>query len=285
MQIKTLGVVVAGPGAGPGTDPSPLAAAASLALRLGAHVDALALGIEPVPIEAYSMGTVALATRSRNEAMVEAEAAAALARGLFEAVSCEVEPLVVPSLALGEVLARRLRFVDLVVSGRPYGADAGRNGGPIAATVIEAALFGAGVPVLVVPDGTRDLSRAWDRVVLAWDDGEQALAAVRAALPVLRAASQVDVVLVDPPARAQDRADPGGAVALWLARQGVRAEVAVLARTEPTVAGVLARFARERGAEAIALGAYGHSRLREAMLGGVTRDLLASVPLPLVLAR
>ena len=167
------------------------------------------------------------------------------------------------------------------MTGRPYGPDHD----PLAPVVAEALCFGTSRPVLVVPDRDRtDWRRPFRRIALAWYDGDEALRAARAALPFLRQAQVVDIAIVDPPAHAHDRADPGGALCLWLARHGVKAEISVLARTEPRVRDVLARFAQERGCEAVVMGAYGHSRLREAVLGGATRDMLAAVALPLILA-
>ena len=64
----------------------------------------------------------------------------------------------------------------------------------------------------------------------------------------------------------------------------MKAEISVLAKTEPRVADVLVRFCQDRGCEAVVMGAYGHSRLREAILGGTTRAMLSGVPLPLLLA-
>ena len=64
-----------------------------------------------------------------------------------------------------------------------------------------------------------------------------------------------------------------------------RASITVLARSQPRIADILARVAQERGCDAIVMGAYGHSRLREAFLGGATRDMLRAVPLPVLMAR
>lgn len=74
-----------------------------------------------------------------------------------------------------------------------------------------------------------------------------------------------------------------GALLRWLSRHGVEAEVSALDRTERPKADILAHFAAERGCEALVLGAYGHSRLCEMLLGGTNWDLLAQVPLPLIL--
>jgi nucleotide-binding universal stress UspA family protein len=95
----------------------------------------------------------------------------------------------------------------------------------------------------------------------------------------------VDIAIIDPPLHAADRSDPGGELSLWLARHGVKAEVAVLARSQPRISDILLRFAQDKGSDALVMGAYGHSRLREAVLGGATRDMLRAVPLPVLMAR
>lgn len=278
-MLKTLAVVVTDES----RDAAPLRAAAALALREDAHLDVVTLGLEPVPLEALPMASAQIVIESgRAEAEARAVALADWAKGLLPPeVRSAVQPRTVMSMALAASAARAARFTDLCVAARPYGP--GRD--PLAPAIAEALLFGTGAPVLFLPDGGADLSRPFGRICLAWDDGDEALAAARAALPFLRAAEAVDVAIIDPPLHAADRADPGGELCLWLARHRVRAEVSVLARSQPRIADILARFAQERGAEAIVMGAYGHSRLREAVLGGATRDMLAAVPLPLILAR
>jgi nucleotide-binding universal stress UspA family protein len=264
-------------------DARALDAAAALALREDAHLDVVALGVEPVPLEALPMASAQILIETgRTEAMAQAGRLADWARGaLPQGLRAAVEPVSAQSLGLSAVAGRGARHADLALSGRPYGPGTG----PLQSIVAEALLFGALAPVLFVPDAGCDVSRPWGRVCVAWNDSDEALRAVRGALPILQAAEQVDVAIVDPPLRAPDRADPGGALSLWLARHGVRTEVAVLARTEARVADVLMRFCRERGCEALVMGAYGQSRLREAILGGATRDMLSELPIPVVMAR
>jgi nucleotide-binding universal stress UspA family protein len=91
-------------------------------------------------------------------------------------------------------------------------------------------------------------------------------------------------VMIDPPTHSPERSDPGGAVCLMLARHGVKAEVSILSRTLPRVSEILTRFATEHGANLIVMGAYGHSRFRESLLGGATRDMLEGTSLPLLMA-
>jgi nucleotide-binding universal stress UspA family protein len=259
-----------------------LDAAIALALREDAHLDVVALGVEPVTIEAVPMAAAQIVIESgRAEAEDQATRLAAWARARLPAeLRNTVEPRLAQGMSLGMAAARAARFSDLTLAARPYGR--GRNG--FSSALIEGLLFGGGAPLLVVPDAGCDMSRPFGRILLAWNNTDEALRATRAAMPFLRKAGRVDIVVIDPPVHGADRADPGGELSLWLARHGIRAEVAVMARTEPRIADVLLRVARDKGADAVVMGAYGHSRLREAVLGGATRDMLAEVALPLILA-
>ena len=121
-------------------------------------------------------------------------------------------------------------------------------------------------------------------MVLAWNQSREAMRALRAALPLLQAARSVSVAIVDPQHFGAERSDPGGALCVMLARHGIRAEVAVLARTLPRVADILNRHARDTGASLVVMGAYGHARLREYVLGGATRSMIDAADVPVFLA-
>lgn len=148
----------------------------------------------------------------------------------------------------------------------------------------EAALFEGCCPVLVMPSPAASTEQP-RRVLLAWNQSTEALAAVRRALPLLQAADQVEVTLIDPGRSGPERSDPGGALTQMLTRHGVRAEIAVLARTAPTTGDELNRRALEIDADMIVMGAYGHSRFRQAILGGATRDMLEKARIPVFMAR
>jgi nucleotide-binding universal stress UspA family protein len=94
----------------------------------------------------------------------------------------------------------------------------------------------------------------------------------------------VQIVVIDPPAYGPERSDPGGLLCQFLVRHGVRAEVVVLAKALPRVSDVLARHIRDANADLLVMGAYGHSRFREAILGGATRDMLEKAEVPVFLA-
>ncbi len=278
-MLKTLSLVLTDEA----RDRPVLQAAAALAAREDAHLDVLALGLEPVPLEALPMASAQIIVETgRSEAQARAEALAGWAGArLPQDLRLSIEAHLAMGLGLLAAVGRAARFADLSLAGRPYGP--GRDS--LAAPLAEALLFGTAAPVLFVPDHEVDWFRPFRRIALAWNGSDQALAAARAALPFLKAAGRADIVMIDPPAHAADRSDPGGDVSLWLARHGVRAEISVLARSQPRIADILLRFAQDRGCDALVMGAYGHSRLREAVLGGVTRDMLAALPLPVLMAR
>jgi nucleotide-binding universal stress UspA family protein len=182
---------------------------------------------------------------------------------------------------LSAVVGNASSFADLVVQCRPYGDGQG----PEAEAVVEAALFDAHAPVLILPGSSTQahLSRP-RRIILAWNQSAEALIAAKRALPFLKAADMVDVTVVDPPSRGPERSDPGGLLCQFLVRHGVKAEVTVLARTQPSIAEVLASHARDIAADMMVMGAYGHSRLREAVLGGATRAVLEHTAIPVLMA-
>lgn len=277
-MIKTLSLIVTDEN----RDAPALRAAAAIAAREDAHLDVACLGLDPLPIEVMPMAAAQIVVESgRAEAESRARALSDWARRHIPSdARASVEPRTAFGLDFGAVAARVARFSDLAVVGRPYGP----RRDPLGPVVAEALLFGAGTPVLVVPDAPVDWSGSFRRIAVAWNGTDESMRAVRAALPFLRAAGQADIAIIDPPLHAADRSDPGGDLCVWLARHGVRAEVSVLSKTQPRIADILTRFAADKGCDALVMGAYGHSRLREAMLGGATRDMLATVPLPLLMA-
>ena len=259
-------------------------AAAQIAAANDAHLDALALGVDRTQV-GYSYvgsGAVVIAAameRAEGEAR-EAEAAlnAALA-AQGPALRSSVESVVTQLGALTDVMAARARYADLVVLPLPYGKD--RSVADEAVT--EAALFEGSAPVLIVPPaGIKSV--APKRIVLAWNQSREALVAARRAMPLLRQADLVQILVIDPPVHGPERSDPGGLLCQMLVRHGVTAEVSVLARSLPRVSDVIARQVRDMDAELLVMGAYGHSRFREAILGGATRDMLENAEIPVFLA-
>jgi nucleotide-binding universal stress UspA family protein len=170
--------------------------------------------------------------------------------------------------SLADYLAQEARCADLLVTGVDRNAslfDASRH------VAMGDLVMQIGRPVLVVPAAASKL--AFDRIVLGWKDTRETRRAACDALPLLKRAGHVAVVAIAPPeemtaARAQLEDVVG-----WLARHGVAAEALASPSTGDDAA-ELNEIADEQGADLIVAGAYGHSRLREWVLGGVTRDLL-----------
>ncbi len=264
--------------------PMIISAAAQICAQSDAHLDVLALGVDRTQVGYSYIGSGAVllqVTQERAE-----EDARSLELAVRAAIGAEapglragVEAAVTQFGAMTDLVAQRARFADLVVLARPYGKDQGAE----AEAVIESAMFEGRAPVLVLPE-TGLASATPKRIVVAWNQSREAMAAVRAALPLLKQADQVTITVIDPPVHGPERSDPGGMLCQMLVRHGVRAEVTVLARTLPRVSDVLLRHLRDMSAEMLVMGAYGHSRFREAILGGATRNMLEQTTVPVLMA-
>lgn len=279
MAYKTLSVIVTDVVA----DAPALAAAAQIAVREEAHLDVHCLGIDPARYEAMPVGAAAVILESgAAEARQRADELVTWAEEQLKAydVTAVVLPSVVTTLGLDNTVARLAQYADLVVAAKPYGADATQ----LQVMTMEAALFGTGAPVLIVPNAELDFSKSFDHALIAWNESEESLEAVRKALPALRQASRADIVMVDPPSHSPERSDPGGNICMMLARHGIKSEVAIVSKTLPRVSEVLLRYAREHDCDLMVMGAYGHSRFREAVLGGATREMLEATEIAVLMA-
>lgn len=174
-----------------------------------------------------------------------------------------------------EALLANSRFADVIVLSQPVTGGKGRNPAPIAADVV----LHARVPVLCIPSGLKALDPCGIAMV-AWNGSFEAAQGLRLALPLLKLATAVELVEVTE----KEQAFPAADAALYLSRHGISANCTTQALGGGTVAEALLKAARALPAGYIVMGAYGHSRLRETVLGGTTRDLMRTSPLPLLLA-
>lgn len=170
-------------------------------------------------------------------------------------------------------LAEHAAGADLVIGGPEHGAAA-------STADVGDLVFECGLPVVMIPHGVRELS--FDTIVVAWRDTVDARHAVSAALPFLERAKLVVVLSVE---GRKDKGEPSGLedVRRRLDRHGVRCETSVRRGSNDQAPDIILETAREKGAGLIVLGAYGHSRAREWILGGVTNGLLDNSPIPLFL--
>lgn len=263
-------------------DQSALEFAINFARRHDAHLHVLCTGVDETEPGFYYAGAHAIAVQQNFDvAREEADQLETATRDRLDAedIKWDVQTVTVMPGGLDPFLADSMRFHDLVILPAPHQGDNDR----IDAMNFEACLFGADVPVLVVPKGAAQ-NVDFRNVKIAWDDGTEAMAAARAAIPLIKDAKMTTIAIVDPPMHAPDRSDPGGKLATFLVRNGAKVDVAIHARTQPSIAAQLLARAAETDVDLMVMGAYGHSRMREAILGGVTRDMLRLTTLPLLMA-
>ena len=222
----------------------------------------------PDAVECIELSATDLRERAGTLALAFERDAVAAGVASYEARVVEAEPL--------DAVVRAGRCCDLVVIGQ---TDPQVNVEGVARDFPQQVVLHTGAPVLVVPYvGACDAPGK--RVLVAWKDSREAARALRDALPVLHGAAQILLVEIGQDgAAAADSAGPRRDAVSWLARHGIVAE----ARFEPRSIGAgdaLLRLASELSCDLIVMGAYGHSRLSEWVLGGVTRHLLAHMTVP-----
>jgi nucleotide-binding universal stress UspA family protein len=180
-----------------------------------------------------------------------------------------------------DVTAVHARYADLTIMGQ---LDPDTGWASVIYPRPEDIALSSGRPVLVVPYiGT--FSPVGQRVLVAWDASREATRAINDAMPLLLAASSVTVMIVDPKQSREEHGDiPGADIALHLARHGVETQVERTVSGGIGVGNALLSQASDLGADLLIMGAYAHSRVRELILGGVTRTVLESMTLPVLMA-
>ncbi len=259
-----------------------LAQLTALAASQEGHAEALCLGVDRSQTGYYYAGANALILQETlSRANAEADEILAFAQDYLgkSGVRWSAESGVAQIADIGRHVAHRARFSDLVVLPRPYGEGHGAEAEPI----VEAAMFEGHAPVLVVPDDFEPISTP-RTILIGWNESVEAMRAIRCAMPFLKQAELARIVVIDPPRHGPDRSDPGGMLSQMLARHGVKCEIDVLSKTMTRVSDILNRHAVDTEADMIVMGAYGHSRFREAILGGATRNMLEQCTVPVFLA-
>jgi nucleotide-binding universal stress UspA family protein len=211
------------------------------------------------------------------------EAAAEGARVRFEEArqreGLSAESLVLTAAAVGipELLARTARRFDLTILPQ---ADPQGEGSEKA--MIEAVLLGSGRPILIVPVFQEGRVK-FERVLVCWDGSHNAARAIADAMPILTCAKQVEVITVVPGEKTDDGMR-GSSIAHHLSRHGVSVEARSIVVHGQDVSLRIRSHAAQQSADLIVMGGYGHSRLREFILGGATRDMLGSTNVPTLMS-
>lgn len=246
-----------------------------------AHLDLLCIGMDRVQSNTYEVGANAFMVQQSIEAAQEkAQMIYDSVREKFkgDALRWEARKAITTFSGVGRTVATQARFSDLAVLSLPYGEDKKVED----SLILEGLLFEADCPTVVVPDGAATARPK--NITIGWNEGPEALRAVRASLPFLRMAEKVHIAIIDPPEHGPERSDPGGALAVYLARHGIACDIQVMSRSGAKVSERLARHVTETGSEMLVMGGYGHSRFREAILGGATRDMLEHSKVPVLMA-
>lgn len=278
MTFKTI-LTVTGSGLGDGD----LKLAAGLCEEVGAHLAVLVIGLAaPPPIGAYAAVVSEGWFQERQLDLAKLQARTDTVSGLLASmtVSSDVTSEYQEIAWADEAIGRRARYADITVLG-PEGLASEE----IKANVIEGVLFHSGKPPLLVPEGAAPTLKP-RRVMVAWDSRLECSQALARSLPLLAEAGEVHLALVDPVESEEEHgAEPGADAAAYLARYGVRVTVDRLPSQDRTVAAVLRQHVVDTAADLLVMGAYGHSRLRQRIFGGVTSSMIEEPPVPVLMAR
>jgi nucleotide-binding universal stress UspA family protein len=177
-----------------------------------------------------------------------------------------------------DAVALHGRYADLIIVGQPWADDeSGVEPGFAGDVVLE-----AGRPVLMVPYAG-SFATVGTRVVVGWNASREATRAVTDAIPFLQAAESVQVIAINP-RPGEHGALPGSDIALYLARHGVHVDVHVDRAVDIDDGAEMLSRAADYGADLIVMGAYGHSRFREVVLGGASRTVLDAMTMPVLMS-
>ena len=263
-----------------------LAAAAGLARQHGAHLTGLCVIDLPNTEYFYGAGMTLVGPgpeqvmeRMRADAAARCEVVEAAFQDMLRQQELEGEWRMVEG-ATPATLSLHARYADLLVVGQPdpYSKtiDAGRH-----ATVVTP-LMSSGRPVLAVPfAGT--FETLGQHVLVAWNASWEAARAVNDAMPLLQGARKVTILAINAQRGGGAHGDvPAADIALHLARHGVTAEAAHTVANDISDGEALLSYAADLGVDLLVAGAYGHSRARELVFGGVTRTLISEMTVPVL---
>ncbi len=270
-------------------DAAALRTALRLARRYSCHVDALHANLDPRDAVAFAGEGMTAAMIEQIMAAAENESAQALSRARqrfnLELKSAAVmesrvpPPTVEPSAFLvvapgreDELMAERGRLADLIVVARPSPSDEA-----ISTLTLDACLRDTGRMVLVMPDGAPEFGR---QVAIGWNGSIEAGRAVGAALPFLAAADRVTVLSVE---EGRSYGPQGAAVVEYLAWHGISARAEVLTAGPFGSGRALLNRVAEINADFLVMGAYTRGHMRRLLFGGVTGEVLAHIPVPVLM--
>ena len=254
-----------------------LDAAIVLAQRYDAHLTGLYV-IPPLPTAVFSEGGISaeLIESLLDEGKRECAEAAKLFRQTLEPTGLRNDWCVGEGL-VAEHLGLHARYADLVIAGQEDAQDARSTANALVAQMI----LGCGRPTLVIPYIGMQQALG-ERILVAWNGARESVRAVNDALPLLQGAKNVDVIAINPPSGEGDI--PCSEICTQLARHDVSAVARESTAKDIDVAGEILSRAADYQSDIIVMGAYGHSRFRELVFGGATRDVFEHMTVPVFMS-
>jgi nucleotide-binding universal stress UspA family protein len=254
--------------------------AVSIAETWGAHVAGVAFAYDPV-LPASIMGGISAdvfdVQRQENEKVAKAAVEAFETAAKRAGVSAESRMLTATIAGAADMFASMARRFDLAVVPQVTPDTIAPD-----ELLMEAALFESGRPMVIVPY-IQKAPLNLDRVICCWDGSRTAARAIGDAMPFLRKSKAVDLVIVGK-GKMNEKELTAADMGAHLARHGLKVDVKRIPAADVDVANVVLSYAADSGSEFIVMGGYGHSRLREYILGGATRGILGSMTVPVLMS-
>jgi nucleotide-binding universal stress UspA family protein len=254
--------------------------AVSVAAAFDAHLTGIAFIYDPI-VPVSGTGYIPAEVIESQQADNETAAKAAIDR-FAEAtrragLSAEPLKLTASLSGAGEQFGRIARRFDLAIVGQ-----ADPEASSVDEIVAETALFESGLPVIIVPY-IQKAPLKLDNVMVCWDGSRQSARAIADAMPFLTKAGRVEIVIITNERGKQDEIE-GADMGQHLARHGLKVDVHRIGGGNIDVADALLSHAADSSADFMVMGGYGHSRLREFVLGGVTHSIFRSMTVPTLMS-
>jgi len=254
--------------------------AVSVAAALEAHLTGVAFIYDPVvPISGAGYIPAEVIETQRDDSEAAAEAAIKSFTAAADQAGVSAEPVMTSaSLAgAGDQFARMARRFDLAIVGQSQPEISSME-----QIIGETTLFESGRPMIIVPYIQKAPFKT-DNVMICWDGSRTAARAVADAIPIIGNRSRVEIVIVANERGKQDEIE-GADIGQHLARHGLKVDVHRISGGNIDVGDALLSHAADSGADLMVMGGYGHSRLREFVLGGATRSIFESMTVPVLLS-
>jgi nucleotide-binding universal stress UspA family protein len=254
--------------------------AISVAAALQAHLTGVAFIYDPVvPISGAGYIPADVIETQREDNETAAEAAIKSFNAASDQAGISAEPLMTSASlsGAGDQFARMARRFDLAIVGQ-----AQPDISTMEQIIGENTLFESGRPMLMVPYIQKTAFKT-DNVMICWDGSRTAARALADAIPIIRKGGRVEIVIVASERGKQDEIE-GADIGQHLARHGLKVDVHRISGGNIDVGDALLSHAADSGADLMVMGGYGHSRLREFILGGVTRSIFESMTVPVLLS-